>query len=663
MMYTWPTKAFPTLALAAVACLAVHPSLAVAQTTPESQVVTTAAGNTITRPGGWSVRTDGNLLLFHAPEGDLSIAVVEVGAAKDVRAAAEAAWTRFRPTEQRAIQMITPRPGRQGWDERVNIDIDTSPNEHLELDLTALHHDGRWTVLIVDGSQSTAEKRYADISVLSQSLRPAGYKPESFLGQTPHALDNARVQLMRSFLQNAAEELEIPGLSVALIDHGKVVLEEGMGVRSLEGNGAVDPQTLFLIASNTKGMSTLLLAKLVDQGKLRWDEPVTEVYPPFRLGSKSTTASVRVRDLVCACTGLPRKDDEWIFNTPPSMSPEVTFKQLAATTPTSKFGETFQYNNQMAAAAGYIAGHLLYPKLDLGAAYDLAMKKQIFDPLQMNSTTFNFQKALASDHASPHGENVDGKTVVTNMAFDNIIVPFRPAGGAWSSAHDLIRYVGLELTKGTLPDGSRLVSENNLLIRRQRGVPTGEKQWYGMGLWEDATWGIPVIHHGGNMPGYFSDIVIVPNAQVGAVLLTNSSNGSRLMRPFRRRLLEILYDGEPEAADDVKAAAVAIRAETSHERSLITIPPDPTVISKLASQYDNAELGPLKVNKTKNGETVFIWSSARSKVATRKNPDGGTSIVTITPGIDGFEFLPGQDQGRPTLTIRDGQHVYVFESK
>ncbi len=113
------------------------------------------------------------------------------------------------------------------------------------------------------------------------------------------------------------KQLGVPGAGVALVENGKVVYEGGIGVRELGKPTPVDAHTLFMVASNTKGMSTLLLAQLVDQGKLRWDQPVTEVYPQFRLGSAETTRKVLIRHLVCACTGLPRKDFEWIFNTRP----------------------------------------------------------------------------------------------------------------------------------------------------------------------------------------------------------------------------------------------------------------------------------------------------------------------------------------------------------
>src|SRR5208337_5407190 len=154
----------------------------------------------------------------------------------------------------------------------------------------------------------------------------------------------------------------------------------------------VDENTLFLAASNTKGMTTLLLAKLVDEKKLRWDEPVTEAYPGFKLGDPETTKKVLVKNLICACTGMPRQDLEGAFN-PKYSTPESILALLGTMQPTSKFGEVFQYSNPMAAAAGFIGAHLVYPNLELGVAYDKAMQQKIFDPLGMKSTTLDFTRA------------------------------------------------------------------------------------------------------------------------------------------------------------------------------------------------------------------------------------------------------------------------------
>jgi len=267
-----------------------------------------------------------------------------------------------------------------------------------------------------------------------------------------------------------------------------------------------------MAASNTKGMTTLLLARLADEKKLKWDQPVTQLYPAFKLGDANTTKQVLVRHLVCACTGLPRQDFEWIFENK-NATPASSLALLGTMQPTSKFGEVFQYSNLMASAAGYVGAHLYDPKAELGAAYDEAMQKKIFDPLGMSSTTFDMARALKGNHASPHGDSVDGKPSIASMDFNYSVMPHRPAGGVWTSAHDLVRYVQLELNRGKLPDGARLVSEENILVRRIPQIQTGEDQSYGMGLSIDRTWGVTVVHHGGSMAGFKSDLMLATGSR------------------------------------------------------------------------------------------------------------------------------------------------------
>ena len=415
-----------------------------------------------------------------------------------------------------------------------------------------------------------------------------------------------------------------------------------------------------MIASNTKGLTTLMLARLVDQGKLSWDEHVTQAYPPFRLGSDSTTQKVLIKDLVCACTGLPRKDLQWILNTNPSTPASDTFVQLAATEPTSAFGEVFQYNNLMASAAGYIGGHIQNSDGELGAAYDTAMQNLIFDPLGMNRTTLDMSRALAdSDHATPHSDDIDGHVKVANMAINYAVLPYRPAGAAWSSVHDMIKYVQDELTPGRLPNGTQLISAQNVLARRQPNVPIGENAYYGMGLMVDDTWGVQVIHHGGDLVGFHSDWFAIPSAGVGAVILTNSDRGVDIRAPFMRRILEVLYDGKPEAAASVAATAALEKAEVAKERERLVVPAAPNLGSQLAARYVNTDLGQIDV--TRQGDSViFNFGSWRGAVASRINDDKTVSFITIDPGTIGFEFVVGNDKGRRTLTIRDAQHEYVY---
>jgi CubicO group peptidase (beta-lactamase class C family) len=329
--------------------------------------------------------------------------------------------------------------------------------------------------------------------------------------------------------------------------------------------------------------------------------------------------------------------------------------------PTSKFGELFQYSNLMAAAAGYAGGHVLFPQMEVGAAYDRAMQSYVFDPLGMRATTFDFKHALAANHAFPHSPDVDGKTAKALMQVNYAVIPVRPAGAAWSSVREMLKYVSMELAEGKLTDGTQYISREPLLERRAPQVAIGKDESYGMGLMVDATYGVPVVHHGGDMIGFHSDMMWLPQQNVGAVILTNGDPGWLIRSRFRRKLLEVLFDGRQESDALLTADAKTYFTALAAERNLMTIPADRTEAGKLAKQYSNASLGDIAVS-TPDAATVFDFGEWKSEVATRKNPDGTISFITTAPGMIGSEFVVGSGPKR-TLVMRDAQHEYVFEER
>jgi hypothetical protein len=190
-------------------------------------------------------------------------------------------------------------------------------------------------------------------------------------------------------------------------------------------------------------------------------------------------------------------------------------------------------------------------------------------------------------------------------------------------------------------------------------VQIGEDHWYGMGLTEDSTWGVPVIHHGGSVVGYKSDFFVIPPAQVGAVILTNAEDGRFMLQPFMRRLLEVLYDGRDEAAGDITSVVKQLDTERIEFRRRLILPPAPADLTQLAPAYANPDLGRIIV-QTDGATTRFRANAFSSAVASRHNDDGTVSFVTIDPGIAGLDFVAGSDAGKRTLTTRDAQHAYVF---
>jgi CubicO group peptidase (beta-lactamase class C family) len=620
---------------------------------------TTVAGNTFIAPAGWTVDVKGPATILAAPEGDSWIALVDVDG-KDADAALAAAWAAYKPDAKWPLKVTSDAPDRDGWSKQKGYDYQTSPNEKRTVQAGARFANGRWTVILFDMSDAVSEKRGAQVALVFSRLLPKGYARESFAGKKANVLNDARLAELSRFVEAGMKELKVPGVAVGIVQGDKVVFADGYGVKDLGKPAKVDGDSDFMIASNTKALTTLLLARLVADGKLTWDTPVTSVLPSFKLGDADTTRQVKIRQLICACTGLPRQDLEWLFQFQGVTSADA-MATLATMQPTTKFGELFQYSNPMAGAAGFTAGHVLYPDMELGAAYDKAMQTQVFDPLGMKATTFDYAKALAGDHADPHSPDIDGKMAHAVMELNYAIIPLRPAGAAWSSVRDMLRYVQMELDQGKLPDGRQYVPKEPLLERRVPQVPIGKDDTYGMGLMVNTTYGIPVVHHGGDMIGYHSDMMWLPEQNVGAVILTNADPGWILRTVYRRKLLEVLYDGKPEADAQVASQAKTFYDELAAERKLLTVPADPAESAKLAPHYVNAALGDIAV--THPGlDTVFDFGEWKSPMASRKNPDGTISYVTIAPGGQGFEFVVGSGAGK-TLITRDAQHEYVFEAK
>jgi hypothetical protein len=222
----------------------------------------------------------------------------------------------------------------------------------------------------------------------------------------------------------------------------------------------------------------------------------------------------------------------------------------------------------------------------------------------------------------------------------------------------MLAYVAMELAEGTLPGGSRYISRDVLLARRAAQVSIGKTESYGMGLVVDTRYGVSVVHHGGDLDGFHSDMMWLPGQGVGAVVLTNGDPGWIVRDEFRRKLLEVLFDGRHEADDAAASRAKTFYEQRAAERKLLTVPADPEEARKLAARYHNEALGDIAV--ARGGDlTVFDFGEWRSEVASRTNPDESVSFVTTSPGMTGLEFVVGSGTPR-TLILRDMQHEYVF---
>ncbi len=643
-------RVLPAVALLLLAGFAVAGDT-VATDTP----MTTSRGNAFTVPEGWSVTEDGAAMLVEAPEGGSFIVLVEVEA-DDADEAIKKGWAAYKKNKRNIVSSNEP-PDADGWSRRKSNGYATSPEENRGVSAGAMYANDGWTVWIYDVANDVGGKRGSQIGLLFDTLLPEGYSRESFAGLDANTLDEERLAALTGFIEQSMQHTKVPGVALGIVQDGEVVFAGGFGVRDLEEPGAVDADTRFIVASNTKAMTTLLLAKLVDQGEFTWKTPVVDVMPSFRLGDEETTAQVLIEHLVCACTGLPRKDMQMIFEFG-DLTANDAMAELAKIQPTSRFGEMYQYSNGLAGAAGFVAGHVAHPETELGKAYDMAMQARVFDELGMSRTTFDYDAAMNDNFANAHGANIDGDQTAIDMGLNEAVIHVRPAGGAWSTVNDMLRYVQMEIDEGLLADGERYIDRDVLLERRAAKVPLGDTGHYGMGLITDSTWGVDVVSHGGAVFGHYSQMMWLPEHGVGAVILTNAAPGWIVHGTFQRRFLEVLFDGKEEAEANMLNGAKEFYESTREQSALLDIPAKNKHARKLADNYSSELLGDLTVIREQD-RTVFDFGEWRTEVATRTNPDGTISFVTIDPGLSGAEFVVTDGDTR-ALVMRDAQHEYVF---
>ena len=617
----------------------------------------TAAGNSFVVPAGWVVSERGNGTILEAPEGGSFVAIFDLEAATPDDAVAMA-WRSYKPNASWPLKSVTPVAEREGWTDRKTYTYQTSPNEKRDVEVDVRRANKVWTITISDLDQGVEEKRLSQINLIFGKFLPKGYERESFANRKAHTLDADRIAELNRFVKKAMELTAVPGVSVGLYQDGHVVFADGFGVREMGDPSPPDGKTRYMVASNTKALVTLMLAKLVEEKRISWDSQVISVFPSFKLGDAQTTREVLVKHLICACTGMPRQDLEWLLNFR-DLTPDKVITLLGTMQPTSGFGELFQYSNPMAAAAGYMGGHLVHPDAEIGAAFDQTMQSYVFDPLGMSNTTMDFALAQRGNFATAHAPDVDGHMTLAEARANYSMVPVRPAGAVWSSVDDMLKYVAMELAEGRLPDGTRFIDRNVLLERRVPQVVVSTDVTYGMALIIDRVYGTPVIHHGGDMIGFHSDMIWLPEYGVGAVILTNGDPGWLIRTIFRRKLLEVLFDGKPEADAQITAQSKTFYEEMAAERRLLTVPADPKVAPMLAARYINPALGTITVGH-KGATITFDLGVFVSEVGSRTNPDGTTSFITTVPGMNGIEYVAGGSGNKRTLTLRDMQHEYVF---
>jgi CubicO group peptidase (beta-lactamase class C family) len=626
------------------------------QVLAEERTGTTPAGHRFVIPAGWSDTRREDITIIEAPESGAWVAFADV-AANDADTAVSLAWALYRSDGRPELLGSLPLANQNGWQALRGYRYKVPDGETRQLTARAMRRGAVWAVRIDDVSDAVASKRPTDLSTIRESFTPAGYVRESFAGRKARALDPARLEALKVFVETARQALDVPGLAIGIVQDDRTLFEGGFGVRALGKPDKVDTDTLFPVASVSKSLTSLLLAKLIDEGKLNWETRVVDVLPRFKLADARATADIRVKHLLCACAGLAGRNVDWQF-APGSASATIAFDVLARMRPDAAVGTRYSYSNPIVSAGGLLAGHVAYPDMDLVSAFDAAMDSRVFRPLGMTRSTFDADRAMRGNHARTYGLTLAGDLEVVDPERDRQFHMIRPAGGAWSNVRDLMAYVRLELSGGLLEDGSRHISTAALRSRTQPLVQSGAHTWYAQGLETNKAYGTQMVFHGGRSYGFRGDTVWLPDHGVGMVILMNASTGNVLMDAFPRKVLELLFDGEPVADSMIVAAAAANREQRTLPRQSLQFPPQPEHSAALAGRYRNEILGELRVTKSA-ARTEFRFENWSAPVASRTSANGGVRFVVIAPGPP-FAFVAGASAGRRTLTLRESQTEYVF---
>lgn len=616
---------------------------------------------TFTASKDWLVTTNNDMVILEDPDHEVSLVLIE-NSESNVTKAIEAAWKQYKPDFSRFIKQAINLPPQDGWSEFVQVEYETTTQERYIIFVLARKSDKMWYIAIIEGAKQAFDRRAAQIMTTITSLKVRGVQEESFAGKKAYELDAGRLKSFEAFFENARVQCKIPGAAIALVQDGKIIFEKGFGVRALGKEEKVSPETLFMIGSTTKSLTAFMMACLVDEGKFTWDTPLTQLLPTFILADRELTNQLAMKYTVSASTGLPRQDMEFIFNYK-KFTPKMRIEAMSSMKPTTGFGETFQYSNGMVAAGGYIAALTASEEREFGCAYDSVMKSQVFDPIGMKSTTFDFNEAQSKEHAVPHGQTLTMDYVPKLPSDEHWVYSIRPAGGAWSNVKDMARYVLTELNKGLSPDGKQVISEANLLKRREPQVKMSAKNSYGLAFIIEDDHGVKVIGHGGATMGFSSLMDFLPEHNVGIVMLTNARGAHVFTSAVRRRLMELLFDGKPEAQELIKFGIQQHEQIFEKMREGLSFIPDLAWIGKIVGTYVNESLG--KITLQLSGDKAIIatdeWQSALGQ---KREKDGMNKIILLDAAIAGLEFIVyenHENNDRTTLTLEMPQQRYIFE--
>jgi len=417
-----------------------------------------------------------------------------------------------------------------------------------------------------------------------------------------------------AYVANSMKTFEVPGMGVAIVKDGKIVVSKGYGIRKLGDSTRVDEFTMFAIGSNTKAFTTAALATLVDAGKLSWDDPVYERLPGFVMYDPYVSHEMTIRDLLTHRSGMGLGEGDLLFWPQTTYTRDEIIHKLRFMKPHSSFRSHYAYDNLLYMTAGQIIPAVT------GTSWDDYIEQKIFQPLGMaHSNTSAKLYKTGDDYASPHSR-VDGKLQVIPLEdLSNV----GPAGAINSSAADMAKWVQVQLSRGKFVDrDGRLFSEKQSreMWSPQTILPTGDPPPalaalktnfadYALGWGLREYHGRELIGHTGGVGGFVSRVMLVPEENLGVVILTNAEEGGA----FDSILYHVLdyYMHIPPSdwianfkklKDDEERDAAETMKKAERGRAANSKPSLP--LEKYAGTYNDPWYGPITIHSENGGLTI-----------------------------------------------------------
>src|SRR5438046_2264483 len=412
-----------------------------------------------------------------------------------------------------------------------------------------------------------------------------------------------KLQGFDAYMEQTLKDWNTPGVGVGIVVQDKLVFAKGYGYRDYEKKLRFTTKTMQPIASNSKLFTAVAAGMLVDEGNLAWDKPIRDSVPEIQFYNDQLNSNVTLRDMLSHRTGVTRHDLIW-FRSP--FTKKELFEKLKYLEPQEPMRETFLYNNLMYAAAGNII------ELKSGKTWEQFVREKIFTPLDMKTTGFTISDMTQqADHGVPYREKRD--------SFELYKIPYyedtegvAPAGAIISNIDELSHWLIALMNDGKY-NGKQVLPASVLKATLQPaiGLPNtlGEALgfWellnpaYGMGRQTAAYRGHLLTYHGGDLPGFHSQVSFMPNDKIGVIVLVISDHSAPLYNIVSYNVYERLLgmDRTPWSQRQLqqrlagKKAGTEARAKAGGDRVPNTKPSH--ALADYAGDYENAAYGVLKI--------------------------------------------------------------------